>query len=240
MLTRLLASALFAGLAAGLIATALQFAFVQPVLLEAEKYESGELTHFAAKAGVAGEAEHDHDSHDHSAAFTGDGIDFRRDGQTTLFNIFVYAGYGLLLAAAFGFAETRGITITARTGILWGLAGFIAVQFAPAIGLAPELPGSAAADVDLRQYWWAGTVIATSFGLWLLAFGKGWAYWAAAIVLFTLPHVIGAPGPAEFAGPTPPELAAEFATRALGVGMIAWVVLGLSAAHFWAKDAEVT
>ncbi|MFD2841981.1 hypothetical protein [Paracoccus cavernae] len=30
-----------------------------------------------------------------------------------------------------------------------------------------------------------------------------------------------------FEGPAPPELASEFASRALGVGLVGWVVLGL-------------
>jgi cobalt transporter subunit CbtA len=247
MLKRLLASALFAGFAAGLIATALQFAFVQPVLLEAERYESGELTHFAAKSShehgtvepaVEAEPEHDHSSHDHGAEGAIQSIDFKRDGLTTVFNVFTYAGYGLVLVAVFGFAESRGITITARNGILWGLAGYIAVQFAPAFGLAPELPGNAAAEVTARQIWWAGTVLATGVGLWLLAFGKDWAYWAAAIVLLIAPHIIGAPHPIILTGPIPPELAGEFAARALGIGMAAWVVLGVIAAYFWQQEQE--
>src|SRR5690606_8404374 len=58
MLARLLTSALIAGAAAGLIAALMQLVFVQPVLLHAELYEGGELTHFAA------EGDHDH-YHDH-------------------------------------------------------------------------------------------------------------------------------------------------------------------------------
>ena len=45
MLSRIVTSALFAGFAAGLIAALLQLAFVQPHLLHAEMFESGELVH---------------------------------------------------------------------------------------------------------------------------------------------------------------------------------------------------
>lgn len=234
MLTKLLASALFAGFAAGLIAVALQFAFVQPVLLEAELYESGQAVHFGAGDAAATEA-HDHNSHDHGTPRAG-GLDIKRNGLTVLFSIFTYAGYGLILVAGFALAQTRGEIITARSGLIWGVAGFVAVQLAPAFGLAPELPGNAAADLSARQIWWAATVLATGTGLWLIAFGKGWLYWAISIVLLLVPHIVGAPQPLSFAGPTPPELAAEFAARALGAGLVAWAVLGLSAGFFWARE----
>lgn len=237
MLSRLLSSALIAGAAAGLIAALLQLGFVQPVLLHAELYEDGTLTHFAAGGG------HDHGAdagHDHPAAApaphpgTG-GLDPARDGLSVLFSVLVYAGWGMLLVAAIALAENRGHRVTARQGMLWGLAGFIAVQFAPAFGLAPELPGMAAADLTRREIWWVATVLLSAGALWLAAFGKGWSAWGPAIVMAALPHLIGAPHPVDLTGPTPPELAAQFAGRALGVGLVAWVTLGLLAATLWSR-----
>lgn len=244
MLARILTSALIAGVAAGLLAALLQLALVQPVLLHAELYEGGELTHFGgpvatdhAHDGTEAAAVHDHDHGPGAAA--GEGIDWQRDGLSVLFTMLVYAGYGLLMVAGFALAALRGHEVAhPRQGLLWGLAGFIAVQLAPAVGLPPELPGMAAADLLARQVWWIGTVAATAGALWLIAFGRGWGAWGAAVVLIALPHVIGAPQPAEFLGPTPPELAGEFAGRALGVGMVAWVLLGLFAATLWSRAAQ--
>ena len=222
MFARILVSGLFAGFAAGLIAAALQLVFVQPVLLQAELYESGQLTHFgAAKAGAIAAA---------------GGIDLLRDGLSVLFTTLTYTGYALILVAGMALAEDRGIGITARQGLIWGLAGFVSVQLAPAAGLPPELPGSAAADLGLRQVWWFATVGATAAGLALIAFGKGRTARAAAAVLILAPHVIGAPHPDAFSGPAPPELAGLFAGRSLGVGLAAWALLGLFAAHFWARE----
>jgi cobalt transporter subunit CbtA len=262
VINKLLTSGLIAGAGAGLIAALLQLGFVQPVLLHAERYESGELTHFAA----ASEHEHSHDAaatvaepaapaeeqghthapgtpeHDHGEAghdAGGFSIDAKRDGLSILFSIGVYAGYGLLMIAALAFAESRGHRVTAREGLIWGLAGFIAVQLAPAFGLAPELPGMAAGDLGARQMWWIATVVLSAGGLWLIAFGKGWAHWAVAIAMIGAPHLIGAPQPEAFAGPTPPELAAEFGGRALGVGLMAWTLLGLFAASLWSRDRAI-
>lgn len=241
MLSRLLTSALIAGAAAGLIAALLQLVFVQPVLLHAELYEGGELTHFVQPA-----AAHDHGAtmaaNAHPPAASDDahpvtaGFEPLRDGLSILFSIVVYGGYALLLVAVIALAESRGHRVTARLGLLWGLAGFIAVQLAPAFGLAPELPGMAAADITQREIWWLATVLLSAGALWLIAFGRNWLAWAPAIAMAALPHLIGAPHPAEMTGPTPPELAAQFAGRALGVGLVAWVLLGLFTAALWSRD----
>lgn len=250
MFKRIATSALIAGAGAGLIAALLQLTFVQPVLLHAELYEGGELVHFTGEPHEGGHS-HGHDAaddHDHAEGAAAPaapaapaaeppeigGLDPARDGLSALFSVFVYAGYGLILVGAMALADSQGRAVTgARQGLLWGLAGFIAVQFAPAAGLPPELPGMSAAELVPRQIWWAGTAVATAVGLWLLAFGRGWAAWAPAVVLIALPHLIGAPHPHEFEGPTPPELASLFAGRALGVGLVAWVLLGLFAASLW-------
>ena len=96
MFARILVSGLFAGFAAGLIAALLQLAFVQPILLHAELYESGQLTHFGgAKAGAT--------------AIAAGGIDLVRDGLSVLFTTLIYTGYALILVAAMALAEaSRG------------------------------------------------------------------------------------------------------------------------------------
>ncbi len=225
MLYRLVTSALFAGFAAGLIAALLQLAFVQPHLLHAEMFESGALTHSVTAGSLT-----------HGPAYE---FDAMRDVLSVLFSALIYVGYGLMLVAGMAFASERGHVITARSGIIWGLAGFIAVHFAPAIGLPPELPGSSAADVGARQIWWFSTVGATALALWLIAFGRSMISWGVAAVLLAAPHIIGAPHPEKFHGGVPPELAGLFASNAMGVGMAAWVVLGLLAAHFWNQEEGI-
>lgn len=220
MFARIGVSALIAGFGAGLFAAVLQFVFVQPVLLHAELFETGVLTHFGA---------------DPPAAFVPHegGLDIIRDGLSVLFSALIYTGYAFLLLALMAFTEERGQPISARTGLIWGVAGFIAVHFAPAFGLAPELPGMNAADVGARQIWWFATVSASGLGLWLIAFGRNWAMWGTAVILLAAPHIIGAPMPDTLTGPAPPELGAEFAARALGTGLAAWAMLGLLCGAVW-------
>ncbi|MFZ5964703.1 CbtA family protein [Thalassococcus sp. BH17M4-6] len=225
MLSRLVTSALFAGAAAGLLAALLQLVFVQPVLLHAELYESGALVHFGTSAA-------------NSATPDLGGFDPLRDSLSILFSMLVYSGYGMVLVALMSQAQERGAVINARTGLIWGIAGFIALHLAPAFSLPPEVPGVAAADLGPRQLWWTATVVTAGIGLWLIAFGRNWLWWGAAVVLLLAPHLVGAPLPQSFAGPVPTEIGAQFAARALGVGLAAWVMLGGFAAFFWERLSQ--
>ncbi|KAJ03568.1 CbtA family protein [Sulfitobacter mediterraneus] len=224
MLSRFIISAVFAGAAAGLLTGLLQLVFVQPVLLHAELYEGGDLVHFGAEAVSA-----------HPEL---PGFDLMRDGLSVIFTMLTYTGYALILVGAMSFAEERGTPITARWGILWGIAGFVAFHLAPGFTLAPEVPGVAAADVTARQIWWFATVAAAVVALWLIAFGRSPIMILIAAVLLAAPHLIGAPEPDTFAGPVPTEIGALFAARAFGVGLAAWVMLGAFAAYFWQREGE--
>jgi len=224
MFSRILTSALFAGAAAGLIAALLQLVFVQPVLLHAELYETGELVHFGAEAVSA---------HPELAGF-----DVMRDGLSIVFTMLTYTGYALIMVALMSVAEGQGHVITARTGLLWGLAGFITFHFAPGLTLAPEVPGVAAADVFERQIWWTATVAATGIAMWLIAFGGNTVSYLIAAALLLAPHLIGAPEPDTFSGPVPTEIGALFAARAFGVGMAAWALVGTFAGYFWQTEGQ--
>jgi predicted cobalt transporter CbtA len=57
----------------------------------------------------------------------------------------------------------------------------------------------------------------------------------AAGVLLAAPHVIGAPQPDGFYGLAPPEVAALFSARVLGVAVVVWACLGWIAGHFWSR-----
>lgn len=259
MIKHMLTSAVFAGFAAGLLAALLHFAFVQKLILLGEGYETGALVHFNGIATSGPLDDHDHTatsvadtaatapatteaptatqadghSHDHEAVEEGSAV--ARNAWTSLFFGAGYVGYALLLVAGFGLAEAFGKRVTLREGLLWGIAGYAAVQLAPAMGLEPELPGTMAADLTARQIWWLGTAICTAGGLGLLGYGKGVASVIGAVLLLAIPHVIGAPELDSYSGVAPPELASAFAARSLGVGLIVWSALGALSGWFWSR-----
>jgi cobalt transporter subunit CbtA len=222
MFQKIVVSALIAGFGAGLVHALLQFVFIQPLLIHAELFELGPLPGLDAVTVPRGV------------------IDPLREALNVVFAALVYTGYALVLLAVMSFAEERGKTITARNGLIWGIAGFVTMHLAPAFGLAPDMPGLNAAPVEPRQVWWVGTAAATGVGLWLIAFGRNWSIWGAAIILITAPHIIGAPLPLMLSNIAPPELAANFAARTLGVALVVWTTLGLLLGAVWnSKLSEV-
>jgi cobalt transporter subunit CbtA len=254
---RMLTSALGAGCAAWLLAALLHFAFVQEYILLGEEYETGAAVHYAGVAPAQGsaeshdgttgdeghthataEADHAHDegeaAHDH-----GEGEEvstFTRNLWTTVFFGLVYVAYALILVAGFGLAQAYGKVITAREGLIWGVAGFAAFQMVPAMGLAPELPGTLAAELGARQLWWWGTVAATVAGLGLLGYGRGLLTTLLAVGLIALPHIIGAPEPESYSGVAPPEVAGAFSARVLGTGLAVWSLMGWVAGYVWSRE----
>ena len=237
MIRHIAASALIAGFAAGLLAALLHFVFIAPVLLQGEAYEHGQIAVAQGHDDAAQAAGVPQTGDDAAASAPAGPVNWGRHGLTVVFHALVYGGYGLLLVAGYALAGQYGQRVTPRAGLIWGLAGFVAVQFAPAAGVPPELPGMAGGDLMARQVWWVGTALATGAGLALIGFGRTAAAWGLAVVLIAGPHLIGAPRPGPMTGLVPPELAALFAGRGLGVGMAVWAVLGLTSAALWQRRA---
>ena len=238
MTIRMVAGGLIAGFAAGLLAALLHFAFLQNTLLLGEEYESGAAVHWAGPLTTGGAHYHDETAltedaeADTDTTQTGPETEtqedsaFTRNALTVLFTGLVYSGYGLILVAAMQVPALFGRSVNPRDGILWGVAGFAVVQALPSLGLPPQLPGTLSADVVQRQIWWIGTIAASAIGLGLLAYGRNLLWTALAIALLVAPHLISAPQIEGYWGYAPPELGAQFATRVLSVGMIAWAFLG--------------
>lgn len=248
MIKRMVTSALLAGAVAGLLAAALQFAFLQKFILLAEDYETGAAVHFAgvpqkqdAPAPTAAEAAMPAEAGTMAmpmpASDTAETSTLERNAWTTLFAGFAYVAYGLILVAGFGLAETFGKVVAVRDGLIWGVAGFAAVQLFPAMGLSPELPGIPAADLATRQIWWWSTVASAVVALGLLAYGKGIIPPVVAVIFLAAPHIIGAPELDGFSGVTPPEISATFSARVLGAGFVAWAALGWLSGWFWNRKS---
>jgi len=233
---RIFFAAVLAGLAAGLAMSALQQWKVAPLILAAETYEN------AAPAEVAvadhthpeGTAPHAHaeaapaHEHDENAWAPQDGAE--RTFYTVLANVLGCMGFALLLAAV---SVLLGLPITAANGVIWGIGGFVAFQLAPALGLAPELPGMPAADLGARQLWWWGAALATGAGFLVVAKLRNWTSIGIAAVLLLLPHIIGAPQlVGDHASAVPAHLATEFAAAAFAAGALFWLTVGPLLGYF--------
>jgi cobalt transporter subunit CbtA len=228
MIGRVLLAALLAGIAAGLFYGAIQHVRLTPLILEAEKYENAgghvhdhgaaTTTTTATEQTPAPEAQTPAEEETWAPADGGE-----RTLYTFLASIVAGAGFAAILA---GVSLLSGVRITPANGLLWGIAGFLAVHLAPAASLPPELPGMPAGDLLARQVWWVGAIAATGIAIWL--FTQRDEMWAkvAAIVLVALPHIIGAPQPPTHESGVPAGLSAEFAANTLAVAAVLWLMIG--------------
>jgi cobalt transporter subunit CbtA len=243
MLKSLILSAAAAGVAAGLFTAVVQHVTTTPIIIEAEKYEGATHDH------SAGTPAHDHGDAaaapamstpaDNASAATvveeeewapADGI--QRTLYTSLATTVMGVGFGLILLAAMSLA---GVGINARTGLAFGVAGFIAVALAPAMGLPPEIPGSGAAELGARQAWWFFAVGATAIGIAGLLLTETLWLQIGGVVLIALPQIVGAPHPHEYVSTAPAELAGHFAATSLAVTAIFWAVLGYASGAFYER-----
>jgi cobalt transporter subunit CbtA len=237
MFRRIFGAALGAGICVGLIVALLQHVALVPMILTAESYESGAAHKHSLLApssgnNVAAGAANllpnlvaPAQAHDAAPPPAASADSPWRAVLTWIATTLTSVGFALLLAGAFA---VSGRAVDAREGLLWGLGGFAAFALAPAFGLPPELPGAVAADLVSRQIWWIGTVAATLAGLGLMVFARATWVIPVAIAVLVAPHIIGAPHPPSGAGAVPPELAASFAARSLGVNAVFWALLGLA------------
>jgi cobalt transporter subunit CbtA len=206
---RLVNAALCAGLLSGFVAAIGHQLVTVPLILEAETYEAAAPHPTAASESGVGRA-----------------------AGTLVADFLTAIGFALLVAAGL---TLRGGAVTWRDGLFWGLAGFAAFTLAPGIGLPPEIPGTAAAPLAARQLWWLATALSTGSALALLAFTVG-AYWAAiAVILIVLPHLYGAPQPAQFAAAAPAALAYRFVVATTLVSFLFWAALGASTGYFYRR-----
>ena len=227
MLKQILTSAVFAGVAAGVLAAILQLLLVVPLIMEAELFESGQRVHFAADGSPQS---------DRGAPSIFE--EPLRHIYTIGFSAVTFTAYAFFLVAGFALATRAGHSITARSGIMWGLCGALIVVIAPAVGMPPELPGAIGAEVGPRQIWYLACVACTAIGIVAIAFGNSNIAALIGAALILAPHVIGAPHLDTYFGVAPAELASEFVARVLGVAAVSWALLGLIAAIIWTQQEE--
>jgi cobalt transporter subunit CbtA len=199
----LLLAAVLAGLVVGTVVSLVQAAWVTPLIRAAEVYEV-------------------HEGHDHGEEAWEPAPGIERATYTWTANVVLATGQSLLLGAALLLLGRHGW----RAGLLTGLVGYASFVLAPSLGLPPELPGTAAAELGARQAWWVLAAGATAAGLGLVLMGRRpWAM-AAGLALILVPHLVGAPHPPAAAGTVPHALTLEFIPAVLASQLVAWALLG--------------
>jgi cobalt transporter subunit CbtA len=216
---KLVTIALLSGTLVGLFLFVVQHFTIFPLIQKAEVYES------AADKQMPGM--HHSDDGWHPA----DGAE--RTSFTVLSTVLTAIGFAALL---FGTAAITPVSLDWRRGALWGLAAYICIDLAPAWGLPPQPPGVPVADLYTRQLWWVSTVIATAIALWLLLDRrKPLPVRLLGLLVFVVPHVIGAPV-AIGESSVPAELVHEFAVLSIVTTGMFWIALGAIGGLFYQRS----
>ena len=189
--------------------------WVTPLVLQGEAYE---------EATEALPDHHEHHQHEADEWKPQDGW------QRTLFtfgaNLLLGVGYSFVLVALYLLWREPG---NALGGAPYGLSGFAVFFVAPSLGLPPDLPGTAAAELGMRQQWWAMIAAATAIGLFLLFSQTRWWLRALGVVLIVAPHfIIPAPHPAVESSLAPMDLQSRFRIATTICNAVFWLSLGLA------------
>jgi cobalt transporter subunit CbtA len=233
---------LLAGVLSGAVLTVAQTWQVVPIIHSAEVFEGAAASVPAIEH--AGQLLSAHDTaHEHSAGAWAPGNGIERTAYTLLSNVLTAVGFALaLMVVMVASSSLKNNAVTRfnwRHGLLWGISGYTVFWLAPALGLPPEIPLAATADLEARQIWWLFTVVSTAAGLAGLAFGKSPWRWAAPLMLL-VPHLVGAPhAPGAMFADQPPaaaaqleQLAQQFIAATAIANIAFWLALGLTSA--WA------
>lgn len=239
MLRQIFYPGLLAGLLAGLFIFAAQQVEIIPLVLEAEIYEdatpvqTGETVPPETDTGV--HLHEDGSAHVHAVDEWTPGDGLGRVAFSLFSNMITAIGLGLVLSAAIALTRRN---YNWQQGVIWGLAGYVAVHLAPAFGLPPELPGMASeADLVARQTWAMGTTVATVAGLAMIVFRPVWTWRAAGAALIVAPHFFTVER-VHVEHAVPAELVSQFIVSTLIITALFWMLLGGLTAFLSARAAR--
>jgi len=195
---------LISGTLAGLLLFAVQRYTTFPLIEKAETYEEA--------------APHHHEDEGWRPA---------EGTERTLYTLATTVVCAIAFAALlFGVAAFAPVPLNWRKGALWGVAAFVCIDLAPSLGLPPQPPGMAVADLYARQLWWIAAVLSTAVALWLLFDRKkALPVRLIGVLLLIVPHTVGAPV-AQGESAVPIALARQFALLSILTTGLFWVVLG--------------
>ncbi|VAX17337.1 hypothetical protein MNBD_NITROSPINAE04-1339 [hydrothermal vent metagenome] len=226
-----LVSGIVAGLGAGFLLGLMQVGFITPIIVEAEVYENQiPATHEERSAN-------NHDPRHHLTEKGG----IRRSLFTILGASLLGSAIGIVAAVLMGVIAAQNLKISLRQGLLLGLAGYLAFNIIPGLGVAPAPPGVQGAPFDARQSWWliSSMMAVAGFITWAVAphifvdhFNVRLRYAKIFSIIMALsfiatPFIIGAPVvELNFSSEALRQINSQFLIVTFVVNAVFWMILG--------------
>ncbi len=216
MLSRMISTALIAGVFAGLCLFLVQRSLTLPVIHKAETFEKA-MSNESAPDPFASEP--------------------MRSLSTLLGDVFVGIGFGLILTGVFALTGREGWL----AGLLFGAAGFAVFHAAPAMVVPPAVPGMEVAPLLLRQIGWLAAAVSAIVGIAAIYRARGPARLAGILVIALAPMVFRTVLPIAPAHTSSQALAAIdqiFIIRALASMLTFWLIIGIAAGYLFARSRK--
>lgn len=179
--------AVLVGLVSGLVYGVFQQTQLSPIIYAAEKFEVTEPDTPQNHTHTINSELH---LHNEEAWSPEDGA--QRIFWTMLANVLTGISFALVMMSFMALHNllTNKPRIDAVRGIAWGVVGILAIFVAPSLlGLRPEVPGTIAAALELRQAWWLFGVLSTLAGIAILYYSP-LKFKAIGIVVLALPYLL--------------------------------------------------
>ena len=186
MTQKLLISSLVTGFIVGILITFFHLLLIQPMIDQAEFYES---LSSVETINIHEDHHHNEEVHHHNEEVGAHifGYDLERTIFSFIANILIATGF------SFFFASTLTLinySLDYKRILLIGFFGFLSFCLLPSISISPQPPGTLQADIMLRQFLWLLTASFSVIGLGLFVYKKEIKWRIINFVMLIIPHIV--------------------------------------------------
>jgi cobalt transporter subunit CbtA len=197
LLRNIFLAAIAVGIITGLCYGLFQQMMISPIIYGAEQFEVSDAPLAHSHATVEAQATTNNQETVEQAEAWAPEDGSQRIFSTMTANITIAIAYALVMISFMTLHNLKANkqAISAKSGLLWGLAALLALFIAPALfGLHPEVPGTVAAELLNRQQWWLFCAGVSLLGFAALYYTPN-KFKFIGLLLLALPHIVGAPLP---------------------------------------------
>ena len=232
MIQKLLISSLVTGFIVGILITFFHLLLIQPMIDQAEFYES---LSSVETINIHEDHHHNEEVHHHNEEVGAHifGYDLERTIFSFIANILIATGFSFFFASALMLIN---YSLSYKRILLIGFFGFLSFCLLPSISISPQPPGTLQADIMLRQFLWLLTASFSVIGLGLFAYKKEIKWRIINFVILIIPHIVTillikvSP-----VNSLPSDFVFKFIFSTIASGAVLWLMLSVAMGYFYKK-----